>query len=82
MAGSGPAGDVERHDRVPELGLVDDADRLGHVQARHGADADRGQRPERADRRDERGLGIADVRAEADVRADATVGHGYLFGGG
>ena len=73
---------VEGHDRVAELGLVDDADRLGGVQARHGTEADGGQRRERANRRDEGGLGIADVRAEADVRADATVGHGCLSGGG
>ena len=73
---------VECHDRVPELGLVDDADRLGRVQARHGTDAAGGQRRERANGRDERRLGIADVGAEADVRADSAVGHGCLFGGG
>ncbi len=41
-----------------------------------------GSADERANGRDERRLGIADVRAEADVRADAMVGHGCLSGGG
>ncbi len=36
-------GDVERDDGVAEVGLVDDADGRGRVEARHASEADTGQ---------------------------------------
>ncbi len=51
VAGSGPARDVERDDRVAELRLVGDADRLGRVQPRDAAQPDAGQRRQGVDRR-------------------------------
>ena len=72
--------DVERDHGVAELGLVGDADRLGRVQARDPAQARAGERGERPDRLGQRRLGIADVRAEADVGADRRFGHASSIG--
>ena len=66
---------VERGDGVPELGLVDDADRLGGVQARHAAEPGARERRERMDRGRQRPVGVADVRPQADVRPDPTHVH-------
>jgi len=72
VAGSGPAGTVERNNRVPELRLVDDADGRRRVEARDADEARAGQGRERLDGRPERRLGVADVRAEPDVRPHPT----------
>ena len=69
------AGHVERGDGVPELGLVDHADRFCRIQAGHVTEPGAGERRQRVDRRLERPCGVAEVRSEADIRADPTHGH-------
>ena len=69
--------DVERDDGIQEVGLVGDADRDGRIEARHATKSDAGGSREGRDRAVERGLGVADVRAETDVGADPVNGHGH-----
>jgi hypothetical protein len=61
-------GDVQRDDRVPELGLVRDADGLRRVEARHAPEARAGHRREGVDAGGDRPLGVAEIRPEPDVR--------------
>ena len=63
-------GHVERNDRVPEGGLVDDPDRRGVVETRDAAQARSRQGSQRMHARRERGGGIADVGSQADVRSN------------
>lgn len=72
--------DLQGHDRIPELGLVDDPDGIRRVQARDAADPGVVEVSERLDGRGERPVGIPDVGAEADVRANSMVGHGSPVG--
>ena len=79
---------VHRHDRVLEVGLVGDAPRCGDVEGRHAAHPHARQAGERIDRPGQRRRGVAHVRAQADVGADATgrvrslIGRTLLSGGG
>jgi hypothetical protein len=66
----GVGGDVQRNDRVPELGLVGDAPRRGRIQPRHAADRHAWQCVECRHRVAERPGCIPEVRAEPDIRAD------------
>ena len=73
--GSGSARHVQCHDRVAELGLIGDTDRLRGVQARDVSQPDAGQIGERSDGRGKRRRRIADVRAKTDIRTDRGPGH-------
>ena len=82
VAGSVPAGTSKRRDRVAELGLIRDPDRLRRIQAGDGTQPDIGQPAERDDRLAESRLGVSEIRAEADVGAHGSGGHGPLVGCG
>lgn len=77
--GVGAGWDVQGDDRIAEHGLVDDPHGFGRVQPRDATEAHAQQTGERPDRRCQGGAGIADVRPQPDVGADATVGHGSLI---
>jgi dipeptidase E len=70
---------VECHGGVAELGLVDDPHRFGRVEAGDASQAYAGELVERPNRLDQLRLGLADVGAQADVRADSPVAHGCLM---
>ena len=59
---------VERRDGVAELRLVDEAHWFSRIEPRHAGEPAARQRRERMDPRGERRTGVADVRAEPDVR--------------
>ncbi len=61
------AGDIQRHDRIQEVGLIHDADRLRPVEARDASQMRAGQIPERSDGVRQRRARVTDVGAEPDV---------------
>ena len=71
-SGPRPAGDVEGDDRVVEIGLVGDADRWRDVEPRDAPRRAPRERRERGDRLGQGRRGVADVRPETDVGADAS----------
>ena len=62
-----PGRDIQGDDRVAELRLVADADRLGRVQPGHAAQACPRERGQGVHGGSQRRLGVADVRPETDV---------------
>ena len=68
--------DVDRRDRVVEVGLVRHSDRGGRVETRHAGEADARQVREGHDGARQGRWRVADVPAEADVGADPAIGHG------
>ena len=62
---------IERGNRVAELGLVDDADRLGRVEPRDAAQSRPGQRGQGAHAGGNRRGRFAEVGPEPDVRPNA-----------
>ena len=61
-------GSVEGDNGIAELGLVEDADRLGRVKPRDTAQSDAGQCRDRPDPSRDGPRGIAEVRPEPDIR--------------
>jgi hypothetical protein len=64
----GAGWDVEHDDRVQEVGLVGDADRLRSIQARDASEASARQVAQGVYRLGERRACVADVRTEPDIR--------------
>ena len=61
------AGEIERGNRIQEVGLIHDADRLRPVEARDASQMRAGQVPERLDGVRQRRARVTDVGAEPDV---------------
>jgi len=72
---------VECHDRVPELWLVRVADRIGRIQPGHTTQVRVGEACKRRHSGSQRRLGVTDIRSQADVGSNASVGHGLLVDG-
>jgi rhodanese-related sulfurtransferase len=70
-----PGRHLEGHCRIAEGRLVRHADRGRHIEPRHPAQPDARERRHDDDRGAERGLGVTEIRPEADVRPDPSVGH-------
>lgn len=64
--------DVEGHHRIPEVRLIDDAYRPRRVHRRDADETGAGQLRQRHDRGSDRGLAVAHVGSQADVRPDPT----------
>jgi hypothetical protein len=74
----GPRWYVEGDDRVSKLGLVRKADGLGRVQVGHAGKPGAGQRPQGSDCLREGRGSVAEVRTQAEVRADASRSSGAV----